>query len=266
MKRIAVLPTMVTLGNGLCGFGAVGCLVKAQTGGEEIFAAYMEWACLLILAAMVFDALDGSVARLARVSSEFGGQLDSLADVISFGLAPALTIMVVASYEGFLQRVGRVTGSLFLVCTMLRLARYNVESREHEGPTLYFAGLPTPAAAGLVASLALMHFNVRTDRELGFIAAHLQPMMAWMVRFLPLVAAVAALLMVSRVPYMHLINHVLRDQEPFDYVVRVILMVLFAVFTWPFSLPLAFSIYVAWGLLASVRRSVAQTAAVRQGR
>jgi len=255
VRRIAVLPTLMTLSNGLCGLGATVYVVRAQRGA---FAEGMVTACWLVLAAMVLDALDGSVARMTKGATPFGAELDSLADVISFGLAPSLMVMAVAAHEDFLPRIRWITGSLFLVCAMMRLARHNVESLEHSSPADHFAGLPSPAAGGLVASLVLIHFSVTTEVGVRRIVQvlHLQWAMGSLVKFLPIVAILTAVLMVSRIPYAHLGRRLLREKEPFDYVVRLVLLGLFAFVTWPFSIPLVFSIYVAWGLCAAAHRRI----------
>ena len=112
-------------------------------------------AALAIFFALVFDGLDGRVARLTKTQSAFGVQIDSLADVVSFGAAPALLV-----YHWALEPLG-VFGALaafsFLACGALRLARFNVLAEEGSGPTNHFVGLPIPAPAGLLALLVLVH-------------------------------------------------------------------------------------------------------------
>ncbi len=256
MKRIAVLPTLMTLGNGLCGLAATVYVVRAQQG---VFAKGIIAACWLVMAAMVLDALDGSVARMTKTTTPFGAQLDSLADVISFGLAPALIVMAVASHEHFLPRIGWITGSLFLVCAMMRLARYNVESSEEgECHADSFAGLPSPAAGGLIASLVLIQSSVTTEMDVKRIVQvlRLQWAMESLAHFLPIVTILVALLMVSRTPYPHLGRRLLREKKPFGYVIRLVLVGVFAFVTWPFSIPLVFSMYAFWGGALALHRAV----------
>jgi CDP-diacylglycerol--serine O-phosphatidyltransferase len=135
---VAILPSLFTTGNLFLGFWAV---VKSIHGEYHEAAPLIGWAFIL-------DMLDGRIARLTHTTSEFGGELDSLADVISFGVAPA----VLAYCWGFssMPRVGWLAAFLFLVCGALRLARFNVQRHAVDGR--YFVGLPIPAAAAQVAA------------------------------------------------------------------------------------------------------------------
>src|SRR5579884_4178741 len=125
MKKIAILPTLLTLGNAICGFAAIAYASKINPGqpGTERFFAISGW---LIFAAMVFDALDGYVARLSRVASKFSAELDSLCDAISFGLAPAYLLMRMGpGWEPLPSLHQALAGiaALYMVCAILRLAR-----------------------------------------------------------------------------------------------------------------------------------------------
>src|SRR5207302_514604 len=91
MRKIAILPTLLTLGNAVCGFSAI--IVASWIGGPESTDEYFAYSAWLIVAAMLFDVLDGFVARLSKTASEFGGQLDSLCDAVSFGAAPAFLLL-----------------------------------------------------------------------------------------------------------------------------------------------------------------------------
>ena len=177
-KVFAVLPTMLTLGNLICGFGCITFAAKlvqsdttlpfsallgssaAQEGQGLVIAA------LLIYVAMIFDTFDGSVARLTNQTSEFGANLDSLCDVVSFGIAPAFLMLqftrIYAPHDlwaepgSHLQRLLWVIAALYAVCAALRLARFNSETDE-EDSHLEFSGLPSPAAASVVASIPISH-------------------------------------------------------------------------------------------------------------
>jgi CDP-diacylglycerol--serine O-phosphatidyltransferase len=220
----------------------------------------------MVLMAMVFDALDGKLARVVKAESDFGAQLDSLADVISFGVAPAFMTMAmsVEVETRLLARLGWAAASIFIMCAMMRLARFNVEANHDPEGTLYFDGLPTPAAGGFVASLVMMRYNIHSlamsDTEIsevyGRIAAQLLPIMKPMATYLPFLALLLALLMVSRVRYVHVLNKLLGDQEPFGYVIIVIIVAFFFFFTRPFSIPLAFLIYILWGLAGELRSAL----------
>ncbi len=140
-KGIHILPSLFTTGNVFCGFYAFIAVSK-----EMYYMA--AWA---IVVAMIFDVLDGRIARMTKTTSAFGVQYDSLADIISFGMAPAFLV-----YSWVLQpfeRVGWMAAFLFLLCAALRLARFNVTKPDIKGD--HFLGLPTPAAAAMLASIII---------------------------------------------------------------------------------------------------------------
>jgi CDP-diacylglycerol--serine O-phosphatidyltransferase len=142
-RGIALLPSLFTTGNLFLGFWAI---VKALHGQFGDAAPLLFWAIIL-------DMLDGRIARLTGTTSEFGGELDSLADAISFGVAPAL----LAYLWGFssLPRLGWIAAFVFLMCGVFRLARFNVQRHSVDGR--YFVGLPIPMAAAQIATL--VHFD-----------------------------------------------------------------------------------------------------------
>lgn len=134
-----LLPSLFTMGNILLGFYAI---VRAYRGDYP-------QAALLIFAAAVLDALDGRIARLTGTESDFGREFDSLADVMTFGLAPAMISFLWGLHE--LGRVGWLVPLFFVVCTATRLARFNVQTDVVD--KRFFVGLPSPAAAGAIVSL-----------------------------------------------------------------------------------------------------------------
>jgi len=151
LKRgIYILPSLFTTGNVFCGFYAI---IAAMSEQYELAA----WA---IVAAMVFDVLDGRIARLTKTTSAFGVQYDSLADIISFGMAPA--IVVFAWVLKPFGRLGWMAAFLYLLCAALRLARFNVTKPDVRGQ--HFIGLPTPAAAAAVASVVIAFEDLFTTR------------------------------------------------------------------------------------------------------
>jgi len=224
--RIGVLPSLVTLGNLMCGFAAIGVAARAQlhwahflwetdtaqtAGGSASGTHSFALAGALILLAMIFDALDGRIARLANLTSEFGAQLDSLCDMVSFGIAPAYIVFLeVTSREPFGRyRYAWVCAVLFAICAALRLARFNVETEPTEESHRYFRGLPTPAAAGVIASLAIF------DAQFGGFGL-------WTPRLMPFVALTLGALMISRVRYIHLFNMLFRERKPFTCLALVV--------------------------------------------
>jgi CDP-diacylglycerol--serine O-phosphatidyltransferase len=140
-KGIHILPSLFTTGNVFCGFYAF----IAVFNDQHYVAA---WA---IVVALIFDVLDGRIARMTKTTSAFGAQYDSLADVISFGMAPAFL-----AYSWVMKpfdRVGWMAAFLFLLCAALRLARFNITKSDVKDD--HFTGLPTPAAAAVIASLVI---------------------------------------------------------------------------------------------------------------
>ncbi|MEN6557804.1 MAG: CDP-diacylglycerol--serine O-phosphatidyltransferase, partial [Thermoguttaceae bacterium] len=138
IRTIAVFPTLLTLGNLICGFFAI--VVASRIDKPEAIAGIdpldirnaMTSGCLIFLA-MVFDGLDGYVARLARTTTDFGAQLDSLCDVVSFGVAPAfLLVKMCPRFTYFYDQAIWVIAAAFAACAALRLARFNVETSEDD--------------------------------------------------------------------------------------------------------------------------------------
>jgi CDP-diacylglycerol--serine O-phosphatidyltransferase len=148
-KTLFLLPNMITLSSVFCGFDSI--RISARAAVEDDFYK----AALLIVFAMFFDMLDGRVARATKTQSAFGLQIDSLADVVSFGVAPSLLVYQWTLYQlGF---PGLVVAFLFTACGAIRLARFNVLSMGEEGkpskPGKYIVGLPIPGAAGILVSI-----------------------------------------------------------------------------------------------------------------
>ncbi len=167
------LPTLFTSANILLGFIAIlktfeGAL-KAHSGDPAFHADYTT-AARAIGFAVFFDGLDGRIARLTNTTSEFGRELDSIADVITFGIAPAVLAYVwgVLSVTGPLQlsRAGYSIAFFYLLCGAVRLARFNVQSISPKPDMKYFVGMPIPAAAGFVA--AAVHANTEPLHSLPY--------------------------------------------------------------------------------------------------
>lgn len=220
VKKIAILPTMLTLGNAICGFAAIACANKIEASAvTSDYFAYSGW---LILGAMVFDVLDGYVARLSRTVSNFGGQLDSLCDAISFGVAPAFLVLKLGPGWDWppLHQAVSVIATFYMVCTILRLARFNVENAPDPAAHKRFKGLPSPAAAGCVASLAIICGEMG-QKWPGFDPVVLRKIVEVLA---PLGALGVAVLMVSRVPYPHLTKQWLRGRRRFSHVVQIVLL------------------------------------------
>ena len=246
MKRIAILPTLFTLGNGVCGFAAIAYASKI-TPANPINADnshYFLWAGLLILAAMFFDVFDGFVARLSRTASDFGGQLDSLCDAVSFGAAPAFLLLRLGQdWEAPpVRNMIPIIAALYMVCAILRLARFNVENSPDPASHKRFKGLPSPAAAGCLATLAMLR------GQTPIILSDYKWLLDGFVRFgAPLGTLVVALLMVSRVGYPHITKQVLRGRRHFSYIVRIVFVVFLIMLLQVLGLLHVALIVVFWG-------------------
>lgn len=207
-SRIYFLPNLMTAGNLFCGFVAVINCIQARLAetiptGEYLghsSADLYRNAVWFILGAVVFDSLDGRLARLGGRESLFGAEFDSLADVVSFGIAPALMMffLILSPTQGFpmFRQIGWFLGFIYLLCAAVRLARFNVITNPllHKGQKdsgKDFVGLPVPAAAGAVVSLVLFLLQL---------AEHDKSLNRWAL-VLPFLLLLIAVLMVSTVRY-----------------------------------------------------------------
>ncbi len=168
--KIYFLPNLLTAGNLFCGFVALTKIVDAVPGADNYFAQ-IKLALAFILLACIFDLFDGRVARMGGVESPFGREFDSLADLISFGAAPAFLVqrVVLADVFGQYRQISWFIASIYLLCGAFRLARFNcLAAMPGGGANKDFLGFPIPSAAGLVASLTLLiiHFNEK-EKSLG---------------------------------------------------------------------------------------------------
>jgi len=153
--KIYFLPNLLTAANLFCGFVALTKIVEANVAGGDF--QQIKVALAFILLACIFDLFDGRVARMGGVESPFGREFDSLADLISFGAAPAFLVHRVVLkdvFEGH-PEWGWFIASVYLLCGAFRLARFNCVSAMPHAPSKDFQGFPIPSAAGLVASLTL---------------------------------------------------------------------------------------------------------------
>jgi CDP-diacylglycerol---serine O-phosphatidyltransferase len=161
-KTLFLLPNVITLSSVFCGFDSIRISATA-TGDDDYYRA-----SLLLVFALFFDTLDGRVARLTKTQSAFGLQIDSLADVISFGVAPALLVFRWSLSQR--PMVGLVAAFLFVAAGAVRLARFNVLSMGDKGaptkPGKYIVGLPVPGAAGILISLVLANHAIGDELRL----------------------------------------------------------------------------------------------------
>ena len=166
--KIYLWPNLMTAGNLCCGFFAILQVFEGMRGnGSEHYYQ----AILLILGACIFDGLDGRVARMSGGESPFGREFDSIADIVSFGVAPALLVheVVLKDMPEYLGQLGWLIAFVYLLCGAMRLARFNCVAAEDRGDgPKDFQGFPIPAAAGVIGSITLLLLELeKMDREPG---------------------------------------------------------------------------------------------------
>ena len=309
IRRVHILPSLLTLGNFACGFfSVVFCLnalfftTRAQvleaartappgtavetflgdplsaaagtasaqgrrsaSGANARAASMLLWACVIVFGGMIFDMLDGKVARYLGAESAFGKELDSLADIVTFGLAPPVLVITQwiavmplgASWWGQVM----IFGVVYAACAALRLARYNVYAAGADRNV--FSGLPSPAAAGCVVTAVLL-----AEGDYAFVGAVCEwlsaatggfiPTTQVKTRLLALFLLGIGLLMVTTVPFAHLANRYLTARRSFSL---LILVVLYLALLWHeprIILFVTFNGYLLIGLAGAARRAVKQ--------
>ncbi len=200
LKRVYILPNLITASSMMCGLLAIFTIIRPTPD--------YDMACYLIVIAAMLDFLDGKVARMTRATSTFGEQFDSLADLVSFGVAPAALIFTALTHSFDLpDRAVAGVCVPFAICSALRLARFNVQSHEEE--KVDFTGMPTPAAGGCMVGL---YFLIDTFIDYP-----------WIGRLAPCLVLLVAYLMVSRVRYPSL-KRVAFKRKSFDSLVAFVLL------------------------------------------
>jgi CDP-diacylglycerol---serine O-phosphatidyltransferase len=268
-RKYPVVPTLLTLGNAICGFGAI--TLAAMVGPEQVSAQQLGTQSALITTAsdllfvsagliflaMVFDALDGSVARLTKQTSEFGTQLDSLCDVVSFGVAPAfLMLKLMHPQHRLMESIAQLPivypprllwsiAVMFMTCALLRLARFNNETDEVDSHE-HFSGLPSPAAAGVIAAfpIGLQGLKDVTGEEVVTGSQQMSNgFLSLLTILLPLITVCVSLLMVSRFRYPHVINQFLRGSHNRNKLLKILSALLLVFLVREMALPLVFCYY-----------------------
>ncbi len=247
--KIYFLPNLMTAGNLFCGFLAITKIVEAKLSPvADPTYPNIRAALLLILLACIFDLLDGRVARMVGKESPFGREFDSLADVVSFGVAPAFLVYRVVLKDVFqdVPELGWLIAAIYLICGAFRLARFNCLAtmpQSHQNTSGEFTGVPIPMAAGMVASLTLFliwwegkEFAVGTWRYV-----------------LPVLLLFLSYLMVSEVKYPSFKKLNWRATKPFHKM--LIILVVLATFILlfekllPVVAPLVFTAYLVYGFI-----------------
>lgn len=235
MRKIYIIPNLVTTANLFCGFSSITSAIHKDYTSAAWF----------ILAAAIFDALDGRVARLAKATSQFGVEYDSLSDLISFGMAPGLLLYLWA-LEPY-GRLGVLASFLYVCCAALRLARFNVNTAVVS--KAFFQGVASPIAAGSIATFVIFFEATGLPSESALVSREV----------IALVQALAlASLMVSTIPFPSFKELNWRARSSFGYLmIAVMIMVLIAVRP-EITLFVVISLYIIVSLLWNAYRLVAK--------
>ncbi len=242
LRSLVFLPSLVTVGSLICGFAGIHFALRAMYDAgagvpmsadpllhgsllERMLPSFLSVGAGLVIIGMVLDGLDGLIARATRSTTNFGGQLDSLADVVTCGVAPATLMIAFMTLElaqdsivpspiseHFLGRVCWAAAAVYVAMTAVRLARYNVEHAKDGFDFRTFRGLPTPGAASMMVALIVL------QDQLGDAGRRV------ITYVLPAVAVITAFLMVSRIPYRRAVRAVLVGRQPFGQFVLFILI------------------------------------------
>lgn len=244
--KIYFLPNLMTAGNLFCGFLALTKIVEADPMRAD-FGKVIHHALFLILLACVFDLLDGRVARMGGHESPFGREFDSLADIVSFGAAPAFLVHRVVLADVFPEHYrafGWFIASVYLICGAFRLARFNcLAAMSGGGGGKEFLGFPIPAAAGMVASLTLLLLWLN---EKDF------PESKWRY-LLPVILIFLSIMMVSEVKYPSFKSLDFRAKRSFFKMLTIVIIIGFLVIlrdkVLPVIAPLLFITYLVYGFV-----------------
>jgi CDP-diacylglycerol--serine O-phosphatidyltransferase len=235
-RGVYLLPNLFTTGALFAGFYAI---IAAMRGDFES-------APIAVFFAMVFDGLDGRIARLTNTSSKFGAEFDSLSDMVSFGVAPALVMFSWAL--GDLGKFGWSAAFIYLACAALRLARFNTQIDTSDGH--YFTGLPSPSAAAIVAS------TVWVCHDLGWVGEALPYELSVLVGLL---TATVGFLMIANFPYYSFKGIDFRGRVPFVVIILVVLLFSLVTVDPPTVFLIGFLVYAASGpFMKLVRRGQEQ--------
>ena len=255
LRHVPVFPTLLTSGNLACGVTAMFC---AASQHDLLFAG-----AVLIFAAMVCDMLDGKVARMTGTTGRFGAELDSLADVVSFGAAPAFLVHRTVLGENPTKVWGEgetliwSIAVVYVVFTAIRLARYNVEHGDEESETTAFIGLPSPGAAAILCCWILFaawfdspeRFNGSIMDKLGMT---LETFHAVIRIVLVCLTPLAALLMVSKIRFPHVGNMLTSNDLGFRRFILLILIIMLLVMARLYGVVLMVTMYVMVGLVPGI--------------
>ncbi|HEY6206763.1 MAG TPA: CDP-diacylglycerol--serine O-phosphatidyltransferase [Chthoniobacterales bacterium] len=244
-SKIYLLPNLMTAGNLFCGFTACLKMLEGallQASNPDAAGDLFHTAIWCVLGAFIFDFLDGRIARLGGNESAFGREFDSLADIVSFGLAPALMVYRVVLQE--FPRACWLIAFVYLACGALRLARFNTAAANHEregssNTTKNFTGFPIPAAAGLIASITLfLLWLAEGEHRLGNWRFLLPPLLLFL-----------SFMMFSQFEYPSFKAINWRTKKSIPRFLAIILILIFTVLNYEWMPAVLFLAYLLYGFL-----------------
>ena len=260
--RIYLLPNFFTAGNMFCGFMSLCQCIEAKYS-ETVSAANEKYmlAVYLIFGACIFDLFDGRMARMFKKESMFGAEFDSIADTVSFGVAPAFLVYFLIldpsrsadSLAGILTNAGPFVGFIYLLCAGIRLAKFNVltnpliPGNEKKSPASDFMGISSPIAAAITASFVLLLTHNSDEAK---------DLKEWLPVILLPTMVLVSILMVTNIPY-PTFKHI--DWNTKAKAQAFVLIILFAIFALAFhvyAIPAALLAYVVFGLVRALRRKI----------
>ncbi len=260
--RIYLLPNFFTAGNMFCGFMALCQCIEAKYS-ETLVAANAKYmfAVYLIFGACVFDLFDGRMARMFKKESLFGAEFDSIADTVSFGIAPAFLVYFlildpersVDSFSGIIASLGPLVGFVYLLCVGIRLAKFNVltnplvPGNADKGPATDFMGISSPIAAAITASFVLLLTHDPEDAS---------KLREWLPVILIPVMLLVSFLMVTNIPFPTFKHINWNKKAKAQAFICAVLFVIFFVKFHIFAIPVALLCYVLYGLCRGIKRKI----------
>lgn len=243
--KIYLLPNLMTAGNLFCGFMAVLTIFKGiqLADGAQMKEAYDQFqlAILLIFGSCLFDVLDGRLARLGGQESPFGREFDSIVDVVSFGVAPALLVFKAVLFE-LPDRIGWLIAFVYLLCGAMRLARFNCMAADGSGGK-NFQGFPIPAAAGVISSITLMLIWMNEGPH---------QLWAWSKYGLAVLMIFLSLMMVGRIEYPSFKQISWRTQGSLPRILFLVLLLVFTIYNYQWMPAVIFVVYLIYGFVRPV--------------
>lgn len=266
--RIYLLPNFFTAGNMCCGFLSLCKCIEAKSAASVAAAnqLYM-MAVYLIFGACIFDLFDGRMARMFKRESMFGAEFDSIADTVSFGVAPAFLVYFLIfdpgranSFDWFndlIANAGQIVGFVYLLCAGIRLAKFNVltnpliPGNEKKSPASDFMGIPSPVAAAITASFVLLLTRLNYDENAIETATALR---TWLPIVLLPTMLLVSVLMVTNIPYPTFKHIDWNSKAKAQAFIFIILFIIIAARFHIFAIPAALLIYVFYGLFRAGKR------------